>query len=249
MMNLKYKAQVLIVLTVLAVSSAESSTIPTNLDRYFLKKYDGFEVVLNCEKHGLEMLITLVGKDTGNRQRKGIEFKLDPTVPADCQQTSTNYYPKGYHRGHILGANTNENSLKGYLDTFFMTNILPQRKELNTGAWDESDVIIECLRERGQPLEVYMGTIWDGPHARNTTLATHGTPIPDSFWKVIKQGSNQIAWIMPNARNATRFTLRNWESTVEEIQNRIGYDIPGDLDSSRNYRPDSWYNTENCHRS
>lgn len=249
MMNLKRKASVLIALTVLVVSSAESSTIPTNSDHYFIKEYDGFQIVMNCEKRGLEMMMAVVGKDTGNRQRKGIDFKLDPTVPANCQQTSTNYYPKGYHRGHILGANTNENSMKGYLDTFYMTNIMPQRKELNTGAWDESDVIIECLREQGQPLELYAGVIWEGPHARKATRATHGTPIPDAYWKVIKQGSKQIAWIMPNSANATRFTLRDWESTVEEIQNRIGYDIPGDLDSFKNYRPDSWYNTKNCHRS
>ena len=210
------------------------------------RKYESFEVVMNCEKRAVELYKAVVSSDTGNRRREEGKFQLDPSVPSECQQRSTGYYGPGYHRGHLQGANTSENTLSAYQETFFMTNVLPMTKELNVGAWHYSDQIIECLRDQGQSLIVMGGPIWDGPHSSNMTMAKHGTPIPSSLWKVIKRGEQQIAWIMPNSKASVHSTLPKWESTVEEIEKATGMELPVDLDLYRNYRPDSWYNTSGC---
>jgi endonuclease G len=215
-------------------------------DLFYKKNYESFEVVINCKEKGLQFYKANVGKDTGNKERKQGKFQIDPSVPKECQQTSARTYGYGYHRGHLQGANTSENSLNAYKETFFMTNVLPMTKELNTGAWHYSDEIIECLRDQGQPLVVYGGAIWDGAHSNDFTLNTHGIRVPSGFWKVIKKGSQQIAWIMPNSKAAIKDTLKNWEVTVSEIQNIIGFDIPEDLNLDVNYRTTNWYKTSRC---
>ncbi|WP_286241184.1 DNA/RNA non-specific endonuclease [Neptuniibacter halophilus] len=215
-------------------------------DNYIHRKYEAFELVVDCEKRGAALFKATIGKDTGNQNRDIASFEKDPSIPTDCQQTQVGYYGHGYHRGHLLGANSAENTKSAYLETFYMTNVLPMTRELNVGAWHYSDKIIECLRDRGRPLTVLGGPIWNGPHSSSFTVASHGVSVPSAFWKVIKQGENQIAWIMPNSRAAVTDTLPQWESTVEEIEAAIGFEVPEELDPYRNYRPDSWYNTRGC---
>lgn len=225
------------------IANTEGKTDPK---QFVSKKYESFEVVLNCDKRGLEFYIATVAEDKGNQRREDADFALDPSVPSDCQPSSTRTFGPGFHRGHMQGANTSENSKKAYSETFYMTNVLPMRKELNMGAWHYTDQIIECLRDKGQPLTVMAGTIWQGPHSSNFTVRMHGTPVPSAFWKIIKQGEKQVAWIIPNSKTAVKQTLPKWESTVEEIQELIGYQLPIDVEPYRNYRPDSWYNTQGC---
>lgn len=229
-------------LLTISIAPAQASAQQDFIER----KYESFQVIMNCEKKGLQLYKATVGKDTGNRDRSTLRFLKDNQIPAYCQQTSTRTYGYGYHRGHLQGANTSENSPQAYKETFYMTNVLPMTKELNTGAWHASDKIIECLRDSGRPLEVLGGPIWDGPHASNFTLNTHGVPVPSAFWKIIKQGSKQIAWIMPNSKLATESSLRDWEVSVGEIQKAVGFTIPADVNLDDNFRPNKWYRTTRC---
>lgn len=234
--------------TALLISAIVTSTaIQAATEENFIhRQYESFEVVLNCEKRGLQLYKAVVSKDTGNRRREDAQFAFDNSVPPECQQRSTDVYGHGYHRGHLQGANTSENTMSAYKETYYMTNVLPMTKQLNTGAWHYTDMIIECLRDQGRSLIVLGGPIWQGPHSDSFTYRKHGTQVPSAFWKVIKQGEKQIAWIIPNSKAPTHHTLPKWESTVEEIEKTIGMELPADLEPYRNYRPDSWYNTKNC---
>jgi endonuclease G len=61
--------------------------------------YEGFTVWLDCEKRGAMKFQYNAQHDTGNEARSK-DFKLDPNVPKECQQTSTKGYGQGYDRGH-----------------------------------------------------------------------------------------------------------------------------------------------------
>lgn len=73
-------------------------------------------------------------RDSGNSKRYN-SFYLDPTVPADCQQTSTKAYGQNYDRGHQVPANHLDASPIAIKQSNFMTNILPQAPNMNRGAW------------------------------------------------------------------------------------------------------------------
>jgi endonuclease G, mitochondrial len=65
--------------------------------------------------------------------------------------------------------------------TFYMTNILPQRHTMNAGAWRHTEEIIECYRSV-EPLMVYGGPIWN---ERAEHIDSHDVDIPEKFWKVV----------------------------------------------------------------
>ena len=229
-----------------AISAGNAWGAIPNDNAYIQKSYEAYQVVINCHTKSPELVMAVIGKDRGNIDRDNAKFYIDKSIPSECQQNSTSYYPPGLDRSHIFGANEAENSLNAYKETFSMINIIPMTKELNRGAWYQTEAITECLRDASVPVVMFAGVIWNGAHASQRTLAGHGIAKPSAVWKVLKQGPYQIAWIIPNSKEATRGTLRNWEVTVDEIQALTHFEIPADLDLFQNVRPNSWYNIDGC---
>ena len=104
--------------------------------------YTGFSVWLDCERRGAVRFRYEIGEDTGNIGRLH-SFKLDKDVPKRCQQTSSKTYSHStekYDRGHLVPANHLDNSEDGIRESNFMTNVLPQARNMNRGAWLRSEV-------------------------------------------------------------------------------------------------------------
>ena len=55
------------------------------------KRYDGFTVWLDCQRHGAVAFFYELDKDEGNIPR-GSGFKKDSSVPQTCQPNSTDSY-------------------------------------------------------------------------------------------------------------------------------------------------------------
>jgi endonuclease G len=108
--------------------------------------YEGFTVWLDCQEHGPVKFRYNAQRDSGNAARAA-DFKLDPYVPKECQQTSTKGYGHGYDRGHQVPANHLDASPTAIKQSNFMTNILPQVAQMNRGAWLATEEIVECYRD------------------------------------------------------------------------------------------------------
>ena len=104
-----------------------------------------------------------------------------------------------------------------------MINILPQVDKMNRGAWLQTEMIIECLREE-EVLTILGGAVYPsgtltGNFSMDTTFAqrddwflrTHGVTNPHYFWKAILADPNGrykddfgiIAFWIPNTAEAT----------------------------------------------
>lgn len=231
-------------LALAAVTLSVTPIVSANTAAYYEQTFEGYRVVLNCKTNGAEFAQATLQPATPNRQRESVSgFSIDESAPADCRQVSTDAYPPGYHRGQLIDPRFLGQTQASYSEAFSMTNVLPMTKELNIGAWHESNRIIECLRDKA-PITIFSGPIWDGAHRSTSTMAKHGVPVPSGYWRILKQGAYQIGWIFPNSKIATRDTLRNWEASVEEIETALLYRVPSDLEPYVNYRPDEWYNTD-----
>jgi endonuclease G, mitochondrial len=84
-------------------SASKNRKIPPS-GKLLQLNYEGFTVWLDCEKRGAIKFQYNAQHDTGNEPRAK-SFKLDPNVPAKCQQTSTKSYGQGYDHGHQVPAN------------------------------------------------------------------------------------------------------------------------------------------------
>jgi len=196
--------------------------------------YTGFSVWLDCERRGAVRFRYEIDKDTGNLGRLH-SFKLDKDFPARCQQTSNKTYSHSsqkYDRGHLVPANHLDHSKAGIRESNFMTNVMPQARNMNRGAWLRTEEIIECYRDE-EPLLILGGVIYgDDPKDAEDDffVSSHNIETPSSFWKVIVAESEAIAWIVPNRNDAKRGTLDDYLVTIQELEDELGRTLDQEFD-------------------
>jgi len=211
--------------------------------------YEGFTIWLDCDRRGAVKFRYNAQRDTGNYKRHK-QFYLDPKVPARCQQRTTDVYRyKGqyYDRGHLVPANHLDYSKKAIAQSNYMTNILPQAKNFNRGAFLHTEEIIECYRDIDDLL-VLGGVIWGRNQKNDYFTRTHGVATPDAFWKVIIRNDRVIAWIIPNNQSATRNNLDKYLVTVSDIERITGDTIPVDAYLKTDKPRTSWLIPVGCNK-
>jgi endonuclease G len=210
--------------------------------------YQGFTVWLDCQERAAVKFRYNAQRDDGNEARDG-DFRLDPNVPKECQQTSAKAYGPGYDRGHQVPANHLDASAVAIKQSNYMTNILPQASQMNRGAWKLTEDIVECYRDIDELL-VVGGVIWGNNSADDLFMQSHGVRTPDAFWKVVVRGNdNAIAWIVPNTKDAVEAKLDRYLVTVADIEKRTGEKLPVSGDARTTKPKASWVVPIGCNKS
>jgi endonuclease G len=222
------------ILIALVISIA---SLPALAAHHIPIRYTDFDVVMDCDIN-LPVYVHYKAKaDSGNEKRSS-SFYLDKNIPSDCQQISTSSYKIpyemyvklnkkiSYDRGHLVPANHMDGNKKSIKESNFMTNIVPMTKTVNrTGAWRETEKITECIRDT-KTFDVHAGIILGNDKRDDYFLSTHGAPTPDKLWKVLFDGKNIIAWIIPNSHNALKEKLNQYKTSVNEIEKQTGLKLP-----------------------
>ncbi len=228
-----------------------TESVLTASNRILQLNYDGFTLWLDCSKRGAVKFRYKAQHDIGNNKRNN-RFFLDPNVPSECQQTSTKGYGKGYDRGHLVPANHLDYSVTAIAASNTMTNILPQVSNMNRGAWELTEEIIECYRDIDKLL-VIGGVIWGNNPDDDYFTQSHGIKTPDAFWKVIIRGTGQdeqvIAWVLPNSSAATKKRLDQYLVSIDDLEDETDEKIPV-ADYEKHDKPSSsWLIPYGCDRS
>ena len=62
-------------------------------------------------------------------------FRTDPRLPTDQNASCDDYAGSGFDRGHMVPRSDMNRSLVAMVNTFFLTNMTPQRPNVNQGTW------------------------------------------------------------------------------------------------------------------
>lgn len=232
-----------------AVMGLALATFATTANSEVIKiDYEGFTVWVNCDINAAVKFRYNAQHDVGFLKRAN-SFKLDKSVPASCQQTSSSTYKspgKRYDRGHMVPANHLDHSKKAIVQSNFMTNITPQAANMNRGAWLLTEEVTECYRDIDELL-IIGGAVYNDP-TNDFFLASHGIPTAEFFWKVIIRPDRVIAWYVPNTQDATRANLDSYIVSVRDIERLTGETIPVD-DYLKDERPSrSWMIPIGCNK-
>ncbi len=220
------------------------------------KDYEGFTVWLDCKQHAVFKFRYNAGHDMGDYDRTDV-FRLDPTVPYECQPSSTNTFSTknitgapAYQRGHMVAANHLDYSATAIQQSFFMTNILPMTQAVNLGSWARTEKITECYRDRAELL-VLGGAVWGSSKKDKKNdyfVGSHNIKTPEFYWKVIIRGDGEtIAWYIPNTTDANSAKLDGYLITPVRLQSKAKVKLPEVPRAWRNKKPKtSWPLPEGC---
>ena len=113
---------------------------------------------------------------------------------------------------------------KGQMDTFLMSNICPQRPELNRKVWERLERLEEGYANKFGGIWVITGPIFD----QHTQILNRQVEIPDSFFKILidedKGKVRVLPFIVPQKVTGKEI-LNEFLTSVDEIEKKTGLDF------------------------
>lgn len=151
------------------------------------------------------------------------KFSRDYDVDG-CPDPS-DYRNAGYDRGHMAPAGDMKWDQQAMIETFNLTNIVPQSSALNQGAWRIVEEKCRARTERDSVLYIVCGPV-PGEEPIEY-IGANRVAVPRRFFKVIcapySPTPYAIGFIMPNAK--VQGGAATTAVTVDEVEALTGYDF------------------------
>lgn len=149
-----------------------------------------------------------------------IEDPLVETQSADWR----NYKKSGFDKGHLCPAGDMKFSKKAFDDTFFTSNISPQKHDFNEGIWNRLEQKVRYWSSKYDGIYVITGGILND---KLETIGFENVAIPDYFYKILldnRQGEYKlIAFLVPSQDSDK--PLYEFVVTTDEIEKLTGIDF------------------------
>lgn len=187
--------------------------------------------------------------ETKGKNNRNDEFTSDPDLPKANQVEPWDYSGSGYDRGHMCPAGDNHFDTKAMNESFYMSNMCPQNRELNKGTWNDLEIACRRWANRYGQVFIVCGPIVNKRKGK-TIGKEHEILVPEKFFKVILITSTQparaIGYIFEN--NASEKPYKTY--SVDEIETITGMDffpnLPDNIENIVESRYESkdwrWYN-------
>jgi endonuclease G len=153
------------------------------------------------------------------------------------QVKAKEYNKSKYDRGHMapnhaIALHYGQNAQQ---ETFFMSNVIPQRPSLNRGVWKEIEhAISDDYAERLEEVWVFVGPIYD-PKIPDKFLKRTGIEIPDRFYAVVldelKGRPRAMAFVVPQDVSIN-VDPSQFLVSVDEVEKQSGFDFFSGLEDA-----------------
>jgi endonuclease G len=166
------------------------------------------------------------------------DFRKDDLVKTETASKS-DYWHSGYDRGHLAPSADFRWSSKMVSESYFYSNMSPQKPELNRQTWAKlEDWVRKYAVSFQEPVVVVTGPILkDGLEK----LGDNGLSIPEQYFKIILDisGDEQkgIAFLMKNAVNDKDLT--SYAVSINEVEKLSGIDFFPSLEDTKEERLES----------
>lgn len=194
---------------------------PTSTTGVVVKR-DGFAFSYAEEFEQSEWVAyTLSSIDFSNRDFKRPFFIEDPKVNSHSADWR-NYKNSGYDKGHLCPAGDRKSSYKAFEETFFTSNISPQRHEFNDGVWNRLEQKVRYWSKKYDGLYVITGGVLS---EQLKTIGKEHVAVPNYFYKVLmtKDGKKMIGFLVPN--EGSNKALYEFVVDVDTIEKMTGIDF------------------------
>lgn len=198
------------------------------------KSYTGMDLSFNSRCHIPNWVSWELTADetTGDVDRTN-KFYNDPEIEG-CPD-SWDYSYSGYDRGHMAPAGDMKWDSKAMEETFFLSNICPQVKSLNTGSWKNLEEKCRLWAQIDRRIYIVCGPVIDDKPLE--LIGESKVWAPKRFFKVIiapySTPARGIGFIMPNGKVVGG--MQACAVTIDEVERVTGHDffasLPDDLEN------------------
>ncbi len=206
-------------------------------------KHNGYQLSYNEQHEQAEWVAYTLGKnDIVYTKHKRPFFISDPKVKTKSAHWRS-YKNSGYDRGHLCPAGDKRYSKKAHDETFYTSNISPQKHDFNAGIWNKLEQKTRYWAKKYNHLYVVTGGVLE------TNLKTIGrdkVSVPKYFYKILLDYTQPeikaIAFLVPHKESNK--PLYSFVVSIDEIEQKTGIDffpelpdtIETKLESSTSYK-------------
>jgi len=191
---------------------------------------------------------------SGSANRKSIEnegdngFRSDPIIDSRFSAKNTDFRGSGWSRGHMAAAANHKFDLSAMADTFFLTNIVPQDADNNSGFWNRLEWYCRGLTRRWDAVYIITGPLYLPASARNGStsgdrknslnkrllsvelIGDSGLHVPTHLFKAIlveKDGQPIAvsAFVVPNTPLPPSAKFTDFQVPLEELERLAGMQL------------------------
>jgi len=161
------------------------------------------------------------------------QYPHDSFVDSKYLFTKDSYKGSGYDHGHICPSNDRLASAESNYQTFFMTNMQPQRNGFNAGIWAKLEVMVHDWAARYDTLYVCKGGTIDSEANIQTYIGSgqNRIPVPKYFFMAVLAYSKVSGyaavgiWIEHNANISEDADRSSFAVTIDELEAKTGIDF------------------------
>lgn len=169
-----------------------------------------------------------------NVNRSEEPFAPDPSISASYQRVQADFGRKGYDRGHLCASADRLYSQTANEQTFYYTNMSPQKNRFNVGIWRDLEAAVQTwgrsnafrdtlyvVKGAGIDRKEHIWTYIDGDQSK---------PVPKYYFMALlnKKGERfkSIAfWLDQSKSYGSKEKLSDYAITVDELEELTGIDF------------------------
>ncbi len=162
-------------------------------------------------------------------------FKIDREISTGSASTK-DYLKSGYDRGHLAPAADMKLSKLSMSESFYMSNVSPQKHSFNAGAWLKLEKLVRAWAKSSEVFVTTGGILNSEPLK---AIGINKVSVPNYFYKIIYDPKNQkmIAFLMANKK--LDLPIERYVVTVDKIENLTGIDFYYQLDDELEQKMES----------
>lgn len=157
-------------------------------------------------------------------------FIEDPEVKTGSADWR-NYKKSGYDRGHLCPAADRKFSKTAFEETFYTSNIAPQRHDFNSGIWNRLEQKVRYWAQKYDGIYIITGSVLND---RLKTIGSEDVAVPEYFYKVLLDEDHgkykMIGFLVPHADS--KKSLYEFVVPVDRIEQLTGIDFFPQLDDA-----------------
>lgn len=140
------------------------------------------------------------------------------------------YFGSGYDRGHLAPnyAIATVHGGEAQRDTFLMSNLTPQRPDLNRRLWQRlEEVVIDRFVPRFGAVQVITGPVFSERFLDGARRRVGLVEVPEAFYKIVvvpAETPRVLAFLMPQTVRGDE-PLDDYLVTIDELEARTGLDF------------------------
>ena len=231
-------------------SPQRDSLINENLKQYFflLPKLDKDQIVKHQlytlsynEKHEQANWVAyrLYKNSINDLVKRKNNFRSDPKIISGSASVR-DYNRSGYDRGHLAPAKTMSFSKETMSESFYMSNMSPQKPSFNRGVWKKLEEQVRSWVAISDSLYIVTGPVLKDSLG---FIGDNRVTVPKAYYKAIIRFKNNelfgIGFLLKNQKSSKE--LNTFSVSIDSIEKVTGIDFFHKLNIEVQYRVESNY--------